>query len=90
MPLNGKEALYNQWWLPLEPALEGITINFPGHYFHENLTGIISEAEITLATSSAKLRVADRFSIDKARKITKQENHFDPREVTGVKELINC
>lgn len=83
VPLNGKEAIYNNWWLPLEPALQGVTINVLGHYFHENLTGIISEAEIILATPSVTLRVADRFSIDKNGKITEQENHVDPREVTG-------
>lgn len=82
-PLNGKEALYNQWWLPLKPALQGVTINVLGHYFHENLTGIITEAEITLLNPSVTLRVADRFSINKDGKITEQENHFDPREVTG-------
>ncbi len=83
MPLAGKEAIYNQWWLPLEPALPGVIINVLGHYFHENLEGIISEAEITLAGPGVTLRVADRFTINEDGKITEQENHVDPREVTG-------
>ncbi len=83
MPLAGKEAIYNQWWLPLEPALPGVIINVLGHYFHENLEGIISEAEITLAGPGVTLRVADRFTINEDGKITEQENHLDPREVTG-------
>jgi hypothetical protein len=83
VPINGKEALYNQWWLPLEPALQGVTIKVLGHYIHENLEGIISEAEITLAAPDVTLRVADRFTVNENGKITGQENHFDPREVTG-------
>ena len=82
-PLNGKEAIRNQWWAPLEPALQGVTVNVLGHYFHENLKGIISEAEITLASPSVTLRVADRFTVNKEGRITEQENHFDPRAVTG-------
>ncbi len=82
-PIRGKQALYNEWWLPLEPALQGVTITVLGHYIHENLEGIISEAEITLATPNVTLRVADRFTINENLKITGQENHFDPRAVTG-------
>ncbi len=83
VPIVGIEAIRNQWWLPLEPALNGVIINVLGHYFHDNLSGVICEAEIILASPSVKLRVADRFSINKEGKITGQENHFDPREVTG-------
>ena len=79
----GREAMFNEWWQPLEPALQEVTIKVLGHYIHENLEGIISEAEITLASPSVTLRVADRFTIDENGKITEQENHFDPREVTG-------
>ncbi len=75
--------MYNEWWQPLEPALQGVTITVLGHYIHENLEGIISEAEITLANPNVTLRVADRFTINENGKITGQENHFDPRAVTG-------
>ncbi len=83
VPLQGKQELFNKWWLPLEPALKDVTITTLGHYLHEDLTGIITEAEIILAAPSARLRVADRFTIDEDGKITEQENHFNPREVTG-------
>jgi hypothetical protein len=82
-PLNGKTEIRETWWTPLEPALEGVTINILGHYIHEDLSGIISEAEITLKAPAVTLRVADRFSVNEAGKITEQENHFDPRPVTG-------
>jgi len=83
IPLIGKEALQTQWWVPLKPALQGVIIKVLGHYFHEDLEGIVSEAEITLANPNVTLRVADRFTINEEGKITQQENHFDPREVTG-------
>lgn len=83
VPLKGKEAIRSDWWTPLEPALEGVTINILGHYLHENLEGIITEAEVTLATPNVTLRVADRFTVNEKGKITEQENHFDPRPVTG-------
>ncbi len=76
-PLHGKELVKVQWWQPLEPALKGIKINILGHYIHEAFTGIITEAEMTLATPAVTLRVADRFTIDKEGKILEQENHFD-------------
>lgn len=82
-PLNGKSEIREKWWTPLEPALEGVTIHMLGHYLHEDLSGIISEAEITLKAPAVTLRVADRFSVNAEGKITEQENHFDPRPVTG-------
>ena len=82
-PLTGKEAVKTKWWEPLEPALEGITISIFDHYFNENLTGVITEAEITLANPSVTLRVADRFTINSDGKITEQENHFDASSLTN-------
>ena len=76
-PLHGKELAHTQWWQPLEPALEGVHINILDHYYNENLTGIISETEITLAGPGITLRAADRFTINNEGKITGQENHFD-------------
>jgi hypothetical protein len=83
--LEGKDALYSQWWIPLEPALEGVEITVLEHYFNESLTAVCSEATITLNVVSppATLRVADRFTVNAAGKITAQENHFDPRDVTN-------
>ena len=83
VPLQGITEIREKWWAPLEPALDGITINILGHYIHEDLSGIISEAEITLKTPEVILRVADRFSVNEEGEITEQENHFDPRDVTG-------
>ncbi len=76
-PIIGKELVNIQWWQPLKPALEGVSINILDHYYNESLTGIIAEAEITLANPGVTLRVADRFTIDNEGKISEQENHFD-------------
>ena len=84
IPLRGKNSLHSQWWVSLEPALEGVEINVIDHYINESLTAICTEAEITINAISppAILRVADRFTVNAEGKITEQENHFDPRDVT--------
>jgi hypothetical protein len=81
-PLLGKEAVRIQWWQPLEPALQ---ITVLDHYINESLTAIITEAEIKInaVVPPATLRVADRFTVNEKGKITDQENHFDPRDVTN-------
>ena len=83
VPLEGKNNIYEKWWVLLEPALEEVTITILGHYFHEDLSGIISEAEIKLKAPAVTLRVADRFTVNEEGKIIEQENHVDPRAVTG-------
>lgn len=83
VPLQGKSTIYEKWWVPLEPALDGVTISVLGHYYHEDLSGIMSEAEIRLKAPGVTLRVADRFTVDEEGKIVEQENHVDPRAVTG-------
>lgn len=84
-PLTGKGSLHSQWWVPLEPALEGVEITVPDHYINESMTAICVEALITInvVAPPATLRVADRFTINAEGKITEQENHFDPRDVTN-------
>lgn len=76
-PIKGKEALLEQWWKPLEPALEGITINIVDHYYNESLTAIVTKADITISPLNVTLRTADRFVISDRGEITEQENHFD-------------
>ena len=76
-PIKGKQAVFEQWWQPLEPALEGVSITIVDHYYNDSMTGIITNAEITLAALGITLRVADRFIINEEGKITEQENHFD-------------
>ncbi|MES2890896.1 MAG: VOC family protein [Bacteroidota bacterium] len=76
-PIKGKDALHELWWKPLQPALEGATINVIEHYYNEALTEMVTKAEFTIAVMGATLRVADRFIINDKGEITEQENHFD-------------
>jgi SnoaL-like domain len=80
-PLVGKEALRTIWWPPLVPALG--EVNIIEHYINDELTAIITEAEIHTVNPRATLRVADRFTVNNVGKIIEQENHFDPRDVTN-------
>ena len=84
-PLVGKSTLHAEWWIGLEPALEGVEIVVLDYYLNESLTAICAEALITINVVSppATLRVADRFTVNAEGKITEQENHFDPRDVTN-------
>lgn len=82
-PITGKAVVFEQWWKPLEPALQGVAINIIDHYYNDSLTGIISKAEITLAGPGIKLRVADCFIINEDGLITEQENHFDASPLRG-------
>lgn len=81
-PLSGRETLRTVWWQPLVPALDGVTVNVIDYYVNADATAICAAAEITLPVAKATLRVADRFKVDAAGRITEQENHFDPRAVT--------
>ena len=76
-PIKGKKALFEQWWKPLEPALDGVVINIIDHYYNESLTELITKADITIAAIGITLRSADRFIINDAGEILEQENHFD-------------
>jgi hypothetical protein len=80
-PLVGKKALHTVWWPPLVPALGEVRII--EHYINEQMTAIITEAEINTVNPKATLRVADRFTVNAEGKIIEQENHFDPRDVTN-------
>ena len=76
-PIKGKQNVFEQWWKPLEPALDGVVINIIDHYYNESLTELITKAEFTIAVLGVTLRAADRFIINEEGKITEQENHFD-------------
>src|SRR5215212_6295227 len=74
-PIKGKPDLLEKWWKPLEPALDGASINIIDHYYNESLTGLVTKADITITVLGVTLRAADRFIINEEGKITEQENH---------------
>lgn len=79
-PLIGRDALRSIWWPPLEPLLWEVRV--VAHYYNDDLTAIVTEADIHTRNPRAALRVADRFTVNAAGLIVEQENHFDPRDVT--------
>ncbi len=85
-PITGKQAVFEKWWKPLEPALDGAVINVVDHYYNESLTGIITKVDITIAVLGITLRAADRFVINDKGEITEQENHFD---ASPMKDFIH-
>ena len=79
-PLVGKEQLRTIWWAPLPEVLGAVKVLYL--YYNEALTAVIGEAEVEVLNPQARLRVADRFTVNDVGQITEQENHFDPRYVT--------
>jgi SnoaL-like domain len=80
-PLAGREKLRNIWWPPM-PQILG-EVKLLDIYYNETLTGVVGEAEIEVTNPKARLRVADRFTVNAAGRIVEQVNHFDPRDVTN-------
>jgi len=85
-PIKGKQKVFEQWWKPLEPALDGVLINIVDHYYNESLTELITKADVTIAVLGVTLRAADRFIINEEGKISEQENHFD---ASPMKDFIH-
>jgi len=85
-PIKGKKDLFEKWWKPLEPALEGAEIKIIDHYYNESLTEVVTKVEFYIAVLGATLRAADRFIINKEGKIAEQENHFD---ASSMKDYIH-
>ena len=75
-PLKGRGAVV-AWFQGLASALgETKVIDY---YYKEDMTAICVEAEVGIVDPPGTLRVADRFTVNAAGKITDQENHYDPR-----------
>ena len=85
-PITGKKNVFEKWWKPLEPALDGVVINIVDHYYNESLKGIITKADISIAALGITLRTADNFIINDEGEITEQENHFD---ASPMKDFIH-
>lgn len=79
-PLVGKEALHTIWWPPIAASVGEVKVL--DHYINTDLTAVCTEAVIDIIDPPATLRVADRFTVNAEGKITEQETHFDPRDVT--------
>ncbi len=54
-------------------------VRIVGHFFNEDLTAIVTKAEVCVLQPACVLRVTDLFEVDAEGRITAQENHYDPR-----------
>ena len=80
VPVRGKESVLG-YLAAVLPVLGRVRII--DWYVNSSLTGVCGAAEVEVINPKATLRVADRFKVDAEGKIIEQENHYDPRAVTG-------
>jgi hypothetical protein len=80
VPLRGKQAVLT-YLNGVLPVLGQVRIL--EWYVNDDLTGACGYAEIEVTNPKTKLRVADRFKVDANGNIVEQENHYDPRGLTG-------
>jgi hypothetical protein len=80
VPLTGRDTVL-AFFSALGPNLGEVQI--VGHFFNEDLTAIITKADVGILQPPCVLRVADLFEIDADGRITAQENHYDPRPALG-------
>jgi catechol 2,3-dioxygenase-like lactoylglutathione lyase family enzyme len=85
-PIKGKQELFEKWWKPLEPALDGVQITLIDHYYNDLLSGLVTKADILIPALGATIHTVDRFIINDEGEITEQENHFD---ASAMKSFIH-
>jgi hypothetical protein len=79
-PIIGRDAVI-AFLTALGPNLGEVRVI--GHFLTEDLTAIVTKAEVEVLQPACVLRVADLFEVDAEGRITAQENHFDPRPALG-------
>lgn len=79
-PLQGRDALREQWWAPLPELVAGVELL--DCYVNESLSSVAVEFLCRIREPACTLRIMDRFVVDDEGRITAQENFFDPRDVT--------
>lgn len=79
--ITGRENLRDSWWAPLPQLVKGTT--FIDAYVNDDGTAVAAEFYCDIINPACRLRIIDRFKVDKDGKITDQENFFDPRAVTN-------
>jgi hypothetical protein len=80
VPIIGRDAVI-AFFTALGPNLGEVRI--VGHFLSEDLTAIVTKAEVAVLQPACILRVADLFEVDADGRISAQENHFDPRPALG-------
>jgi ketosteroid isomerase-like protein len=79
--MNGRNFIKENWWTPLPGLVAGT--DFLDTYVNDALTKVTAEFFCHIKEPACTLRIVDCFTIDDDGKITKQENFFDPRDITN-------
>lgn len=78
--MNGRAFIKENWWAPL-PDLVAST-ELLDTYVNPDLSAVTAEFHCHIAQPECTLRIVDRFKVDAEGTIWKQENFFDPRDIT--------
>jgi len=81
-PMVGRSVIKENWWAPL-PTLVSST-KLLDIYTNNDLSAVTVEFHCHIAEPKCTLRIVDRFLVSEAGKIVKQENFFDPRDITNA------
>lgn len=80
-PMVGRENIKENWWAPLPNLVKDTELLEV--YTNERGTAVTAEFHCHILEPKCTLRIVDRFKVDGNGKITKQENFFDPRDLTN-------
>ena len=79
-PLSEKRSIRERWWPRFSNAITSVEIL--DYFVNDTFTEMCTRAILHVHGSPRPLRVAFVFAIDNNGRITAQENHYDPRELT--------
>lgn len=81
-PMSGKSIIKENWWAPLPTLVSGTELL--DIFMNDDLTTVTVEFHCHIANPKCTLRIVDRFVVNDFGKIIKQENFFDPRDITNA------
>lgn len=80
-PMVGCTNIKENWWAPLPDLISGTTL--VDTFVNGELTMVTVEFHCHITNPKCTLRIVDRFEVDASGKIIRQENFFDPRDLTN-------
>jgi hypothetical protein len=80
-PMIGRSNIRENWWAPLPDLVEGTEL--VDIYINDSLTAVTLEFYCHIKNVKHALRIVDKFEVNDHGKIVKQENFFDPRDLTN-------
>lgn len=78
--MKGRSFIKQNWWAPLPQLVAGTELL--DTFLNNDLSAVTAEFHCFISEPKCTLRIVDRFVVDSKGKIIKQENFFDPRDIT--------